>query len=102
MFEKWKLYERESFFDTVLVYELENVIRLERRYWKTKSENHKMHDLIFELYFEYEWDWKPISNRKIALLLWVDHQTVNNIVNKSLWTMRTQKNKISPEIKICV
>lgn len=88
LFKNWKLYEKESFFDTVIFYEHDK-IKLERRF--KPEEKHKLHELLLNLYYEFERDWMhPLSNREIALLLWVDHQTVNNLMIRLKARMRSK------------
>lgn len=79
MFKKGKLYERKWLFCSIICYE-SPLIKIERIF--NTAEEEQMHALLFNLYFDYEFDWTPISNRQIAKLLWVDHQTVNNAMNK--------------------
>ena len=78
LFKKWRLYERESFFDTVICYEQENVVRIERRFNKSDKQ---LNDSIFNTFFEYEWEeWMELSARQIALLLGCTHNYVDNVL----------------------
>jgi len=80
LFKKWRLYERESFFDTIICYEQENVVRIERRFniW-----DKAINDFIFNTFFEYEWEeWMELSARQIALLLWCTHNYVDNVLKR--------------------
>lgn len=79
LFKKWKLYERKWALCSIVCYE-SPLIRVERIF--SPEEKEQMHAMLFNLYFDYEFDWTPISNRSIAKLLWVDHQTINNAMNK--------------------
>lgn len=92
LFKKWKLYEKEGAFYITLCYENHN-IRIERIYSKTKKDKKKMHNLLWDLYFEYEYDWTPLSNRQLAKLYGVNHQVMNNIVNDALVKMNQMMSK---------
>ena len=84
-FKKWKLYEREWAFYNTVCYE-SPLIRIERIF--SKEDKRKIHNLIVDLYFDFEYDWKPLSNRDLAILYWVNHQTMNNIVNDALLKLK--------------
>ena len=104
LFTKWRLYERESFFDTIICYEQENVVRIERRFnnqWK--KDNREIHNFIFDLYFEYEWqEWISLTARQIALLLWTTHNYVDNCLKRIQLQMkdRLEYTKINQKKKI--
>lgn len=99
IFKKWKLYERESLFDSITIfYEQQNKVKVERIF--KKSDNDWMHEFLFNLYFEYEHEeWRELSARQIALLLWVDHKTVCSILSRAKQKILEQ---YSPKIKNCV
>ena len=82
LFKRGKLYERENKDYTVIYYE-NPVIRVERIFHKW-VEKEQVYSMIFNLYFDYEFDWTPLSNRQIAKLLGVSYQTVNNAINEIL------------------
>ena len=80
LFTKGRLYERESFFDTVIIYEQDNVVRIERRFNKWDK---KINDFIFNTFFEFEWEeWMELSARQISLLLWCTHNYVDNVLKR--------------------
>jgi hypothetical protein len=99
IFKKWKLYERESLFGTTTIcYEQQNIVKIERTF--NLSDKDKIHDFLFNLYFEYDHEeWRELSARQIALLLWCHHSTVDHILDRA-------KKKIlqeyQPKIKNCV
>lgn len=80
LFEKGKLFEKKSLFGTTVCYELPWVVAFERHFENTLEDKWKMHDVLFDLFFEYEYHGQELSARDIALLLGCDHQTVNNIL----------------------
>lgn len=89
MFKKWKLYEREWLFYTTICYE-SPIIKIERIY--PREDKNQIYDLIFNLYFEYEWNWQELSARQLAKLSWVSHQTMNNMLIKI-------KREIAPQLE---
>lgn len=92
LFKKWKLYEREWLFYTTVCYE-SPLIKIERIYKKDdKEEEHKMHMLLLDLYFEYEYCWNSLSIRQLWELCWVSHPMILNITNKAF-------DRIRPEIE---
>lgn len=99
IFKKWKLYERESLFGTTTIcYEQQNIVKIERTF--NLSDKNKIHDFLFNLYFEYDHEeWRELSARQIALLLWVDHKTVCSILGRAKQKILEQ---YSPKIKNCV
>lgn len=97
LFKKWKLYEREGNSYTILYYE-HPYIRVECVFRNNnREEKYKMHDLIFNLFFTYEYEWKPMSSRELWRLLWCDHKTILNIQKKAEAKMR--KPEIIPVYK---
>jgi len=91
MFTKWRLYEKESFFWVTICYEQEYIIKLERHF--RPDERTQLYNLIFDLYFEYEYDWKPLSARQIALLFWVHHSKIDIILAKAKLQMKNEIEK---------
>lgn len=81
LFKRWKLSERDAFFGTTVVYEIQWLIKLER-YFKPE-ETEELHDMLFDIYWEYEWNWQPITARQISYLLWVHHSKVDNILARA-------------------
>ena len=80
LFKKWKLYDRESFFDTVIIYEQANVVRIERRF---PLNDKSINDFIFNTFFEFEWEeWMELTARQIALLLGCTHNYVDNVIKR--------------------
>ena len=81
MFTKWKLSYKEWPFYISLNYTC-NKIRIERIYNKNDKEDvRRMYNLVGDLFFEFEYRWQPLSNRQLAKLYGVNHQTMNNIIN---------------------
>lgn len=80
LFTKWRLYEMESPFGTIICYEKPNVVKIERYF--RPDERTQLNNLILDLFFEYEWDWKEMSGRKLAILYWYDHKTIYTILNR--------------------
>lgn len=81
LFKRWKLSERDAFFGTTVVYEIQWLIKLER-YFKPE-ETEELHNMLFDIYWEYEWNWQPITARQISYLLWVHHSKVDNILARA-------------------
>ena len=94
MFKKWKLYEREWTFYTTLCYE-SPVIRLERIF--KNKDKHKKHDLIADLYFEYEYEWQALSARAIARLYGVNNHKIWHILDNALCKMKLELAKKSSQ-----
>ena len=100
LFERGRLYEKESLFWVTICYEIDNVIRLERYF--RPDERDDLYDMLFDLFFQYEYHWQPMSARKIALLLHVHHSKIDDILNKAKTDMRREienQTKIPPKIK---
>lgn len=98
LFTKWKLYEREWKSYSIIHYE-HPLIKIEWIFKKNdKREKNKMHDLIFNLYFDYEYEGKPMSSWKLWYLLGCDHKTITAIERRAL--AKVDKPKIKPEIEI--
>lgn len=91
LFTRWILSEKETPTWTIIYYEVKNIIKLERYY--PKEEKDKMYNLIFDLFFEYEYYWQVMSARQIATLLWVHHTKIDNILIKA-------KTLIKKEMKL--
>lgn len=90
LFKKWKLAERQAFFGTTVIYEIQGLVKIERYY--KPEEKKKLHDMLRYLFWEYEYEeWMALTARQISYLLWVDHTTVDNILArckqrlKDLW-----------------
>ena len=81
LFKRWKLSEKEAFFGTTVVYEIQWLIKLER-YFKPE-EKADMHDLLAYLFWEYEYHWQQLSARQISYLYWVDHTTIDRILERA-------------------
>lgn len=83
-FKKWKLYERQAFFWTTVIYEIQGLVRMERYFEAEdpKIMHEKVHELIRYLFREYEYYWQQLTARQIAYLLWVDHTTVDRILKR--------------------
>lgn len=86
LFQRWRLYEKDSIFWVIICYDIEWILKIER-YFKP-NERSDLYDFIFETYFMYEYRWQPLSARKIALLLWVHHSKVDDILNRAKMDMR--------------
>ena len=80
LFKIWKLSERQAFFGTIVSYQIQWVITMERYYkeWEEK----KVYDLLWYLFREYEYQGQQLSARQISYLLWVDHTTVDNALER--------------------
>lgn len=80
LFKIWKLSERQAFFGTIVSYQIQGVITMERYYkeWEEK----KVYDLLWYLFREYEYQGQQLSARQISYLLWVDHTTVDNALER--------------------
>jgi hypothetical protein len=88
LFQRWRLYEKESIFGVTICYDIEWVLHLERYF--RPDERSDLYDMIFDLFFKYEYHWQQLSARKIALLLWVHHSYVDDILNKNKSFIRRQ------------
>ena len=88
LFTKWRLYEKESIFWVTICYDQDYIIKLERYF--RPDERSDLYDMIFDLFFKYEYHWQQLSARKIALLLWVHHSYVDDILNKNKSFIRRQ------------
>ena len=86
LFKRWKLSEKEAFFGTTVVYEIQWLIKLER-YFKPE-ETEELHDMLFDLFWKYEWHWQQMSARQISYLLWVHHSKVDNILARAKQRIR--------------
>ena len=96
LFRKWRLYEREWLFYTTICYE-SPVIRIERIYKKNdKNEKHKMHMMLLDLYFDYEYEGKPLSTRQLWELCWVTHPIILNITKDAF---KQIKPNLEPNIE---
>ena len=75
LFKRGSLTERQAFFGTIVSYQIQWVISLERYYkeWEEAS----VYDLIWYLFREYEYHGQSMSARQISYLLWVDHTTID-------------------------
>ena len=80
LFKRWKLTERQAFFGTIVSYQIQWIITLER-YFKEWEEK-QVHDLLRYLFREYEYEWQAMSSRQIAYLLWVTHFTVDRTLER--------------------
>ena len=90
LFRRGRLYEKEVAFGVIVCYDLDNVIRIERFF--RPDERRDLYNMIFDLYFEYEYNWQPISARKIAKLLWVHHSTVDRVLLKIKYQIKNWMN----------
>lgn len=91
MFTKGRLYEKESIFWVTICYEQDYIIKIERYF--RPDERTKLYNLIFDLYFEYEYDGKPLSARQIATLFWVHHSKIDIILAKAKIQMKNEIEK---------
>lgn len=80
LFKRWKLAERQAFFGTIVSYQIQWIIALER-YFKEWEEK-QVYDLLRYLYWEYEYEWQAMSSRQISYLLWVNHSTVDRTIER--------------------
>ena len=80
LFKRWKLSERQAFFGTIVSYEIQWVISLER-YFKDEEQK-EIHDLLRYLFWEFEYDWQQMSARQISYLLWVNHTTIDRALER--------------------
>ena len=80
LFKTWKLSEREAFFGTVVCYKIQWVVTMER-YFKEWEEK-QVYDLLRYLFWEYEYKGQQLSARQISYLLWVDHRTVDRMIER--------------------
>ena len=86
LFKRWKLSEKEAFFGTTVVYEIQWLIKLER-YFKP-DETAELHDMLFDLFRKFEYHWQEMSARQISYLLWVHHSKVDNILLRAKQRLR--------------
>lgn len=91
MFTKWRLYEKESVFWVILCYEQDYIVKMERYF--RPDERRQLYNLIFDLFFEYEYDGKSLSARQIARLLWVHHSKIDTILLKARLQMKNEIQK---------
>lgn len=91
MFTQWRLWEEESVFWVTICYEKDHVIKLVRYF--RPDERSDLYDMLFELYFKYEFHWQKISARKIALLLNVHHSKIDGILNRAKIKMKNEIEK---------
>ena len=90
-FKRWKLYEKESFFGTVICYEIENLVKIERYF--RPDERPALNNLILDIYFDYEWTGEPLTARQISIIYWVDHTTVDRILANAKNNIRNAMEK---------
>ena len=81
LFKKWKLYEKAGKRYSIIYYE-HPLVKVERIVDSSdRKEKRKLYDLIFNLYFDYEFTGQPISWRDIAKLLGVSHYKIEQDLN---------------------
>ena len=80
LFKRGKLTERQAFFGTIVSYQIQGVIAMER-YFKEWEEK-QVYDLLRYLFREFEYDWQQMSSRQISYLLWISHQTVDRTIER--------------------
>lgn len=80
LFKTWKLSERQAFFGTIVIYQIQWVVTMER-YFKEWEEK-QVYDLLRYLFWEYEYHGQQLSARQISYLLWVDHRTVDRMIER--------------------
>lgn len=80
LFKTWKLSERQAFFGTIVSYQIQWVVTMER-YFKEWEEK-QVYDLLRYLFWEYEYKGQQLSARQISYLLWVDHRTVDRMIER--------------------
>lgn len=90
-FKRGRLYEKESFFGTIICYEIENLVKIER-YFKP-NERQDLNNLILDLYFEYEYTGQPMTARQISILYGCDHTTVDKILARAKQNIKTEMEK---------
>lgn len=82
LFKKWNLTEKEAFFGTTVIYEIQGLVKIER-YFKSE-EKRKLHDMLRYIFWEYEYEeWQVLTARQISYILWVDHTTIDNILARA-------------------
>ena len=86
LFKTWKLSERQAFFGTIVSYQIQWVVTMER-YFKEWEEK-QVYDLLRYLFWEYEYKWQPMTARQISYLLWVDHTTVDRALERIKYRIR--------------
>jgi len=91
LFRIGRLSEERTIDGSIIIYKKTWIVYLKRFFRKTERE--RMYNLIFDLYFEYEYTGSPLSARQISYLLWVHHSKIDNILKKN-WLII--KNLISP------
>jgi hypothetical protein len=87
LFKIWKLSERKAFFGTIVSYQIQGVISMER-YFKDGEEK-KVYDLLRYLFREFEYHWQILYARQISYLLWCDHTTVDRTLERIKYQVRT-------------
>lgn len=81
LFKRWKLSEKEAFFGTTVIYEIQGLIKLERYFKPEEVED--LHDMLFELFRKFEYHWQQVTARQISYLLGVHHSKVDNILARA-------------------
>lgn len=106
-FKRGRLYEKESFFGTVICYEIENLVKIERYF--RPDERNDLDNLILDLYFEYEWTGEPLTARQISIIYWKDHTTIDKIIARAKINIKNQmenswlkKSTISENLSIFI
>ena len=56
-----------------------------------KEDKHKLHLMLIDLYYDYEFDWTPLTIRDLGKLAWVSHPTILNITEDAIYKMRTDE-----------
>ena len=88
LFKKWKLYEKEWVFYSIIHYE-NPFIKIERVFKKNdKEDKHKMHLLLIDIFYDYEYNNEPMWLVPLSILCWVTHPTVLNNLNWAIEKMR--------------
>lgn len=81
LFKKWKLSEKESFFGTVVIYEIQWLVKIERFFQPT--EKMKLHDMLWNIFREFEYEeWMVLTARQISYILGVDHTTIDRTIER--------------------
>lgn len=85
-FERWTLKEKKTFFWIKMIYEIQWLIKIER-YFKY-TEDRELHDLLWYIFWEYEYHWQQMTARQISYILWVDHTTVDRALERIKYQIR--------------
>jgi len=106
VFEKWKLivkFENTKNFVWVKfvyqkewksVYELDYEIRDINTKLDKEKVKYTLQEFLLNAYYYYEWDWEPVKLEKLAKILWVIFQAVDQEIKAILQKMRREAKNL--------